>query len=497
MDRTSERSSTSAPHRDATGDHCGDPREEIRPLVVDLDGTLVKSDLLIETLFAAAAARPLAIPHLLAALRRGKAAFKAEASARIAVDPARLPYDEAVLDLVRAARRAGRPVHIASAAHERAASAVARHLGLFDGWFASDGTVNLSGEAKAAKLVSVFGEKGFDYAGNDAADLPVWRRAGKAIAVRTSRRTLRRLHAFAPDAEALPFERPGAKVWAEQLRVHQYAKNALVFLPLLTSHRFDAAALGAAFLAFAAFSLCASSVYLLNDLVDLQEDRTHPRKRRRGFASGAIPIGYGPPAILLLLVAAIALASAHSWAFTAVLLGYFALTTAYSFLLKRKMLVDVITLASLYTIRVFGGAVAIGVGVSNWLLAFCMSFFLSLALLKRHVELTVRLDAGLPDPANRDYRTSDVGMVAALAAAAGFNAVTILALYISSPAVNELYRRPEILWLVCPALAYWIGRILMLAQRRKMNDDPVVFALKDKPSLAIAAASVALIAAAA
>lgn len=471
-------------------------RTPARPLVVDLDGTLLRSDLLVEALFAEIGARPGALPGLVAALSHGKAALKAAASAKVEIDPGRLPYDEAVIERIRTARRAGRPVYIASAAHRRLVGRIADHLGLFDGWFASDDTVNLSGEAKAETLVAAFGEKGFDYIGNDAADLPVWSHAAKAIAVRLPLRSARRLLAFAPDAETIPSRKPGFGAWARLLRTHQYAKNALVFLPLLTSHSFSLAALGAACLAFAAFSLCASGIYVLNDLVDLQDDRAHPRKRERPLANGEISVLRGLLAVPLLIVAAFAVGAFLGPSFLLILGIYVVLTTAYSFALKRMMLIDVITLAGLYTVRVIGGAAAIAAVPSSWLLAFCMSIFLSLALLKRHVELTVRLDAGLPDPANRDYRKGDLGMVASLAAAAGFNAVTVFALYISSDAVHELYSRPQILWLVCPVLIYWIARILMLAQRRKMHDDPVVFALHDRPSLAVAAASAALIVAA-
>ncbi len=467
-----------------------------RPLVVDLDGTLLRSDLLVEALFAEVGSRPGALPGLIGALSRGKAALKAAASAKVEIDPARLPYDEAVIERIRAARRAGRPVYIASAAHGRLVGRIADHLGLFDGWFASDDAVNLSGETKAEALVAAFGEKGFDYIGNDAADLPVWSRAGKSIAVRLPLRSARRLLVFAPDAETIPSRAPGTRTWARLLRVHQYAKNALVFLPLLTSHSFDLASLGAALIAFIAFSLCASGIYVLNDLVDLQDDRAHPRKRERPLASGEISVLHGLAVVPVLVAAAFAAGAFLGPVFLMVLGIYLALTTAYSFALKRMMLIDVITLAGLYTVRVIGGAAAIAAVPSSWLLAFCMSIFLSLALLKRHVELTVRLDAGLPDPANRDYRKGDLGMVASLAAAAGFNAVTVFALYISSDAVHELYSRPQILWLVCPVLIYWIARILMLAQRRKMHDDPVVFALRDRPSLAVAAASAALIVAA-
>ncbi|HEY8580101.1 MAG TPA: UbiA family prenyltransferase, partial [Beijerinckiaceae bacterium] len=275
-----------------------------------------------------------------------------------------------------------------------------------------------------------------------------------------------------------------------------YAKNALVFAPLLMSHLFTLAAFGQALLAFVAFSLCASSVYIVNDLVDLEDDRGHRSKRNRPLASGAIPLAHGVVAAPLLFAASMLVATTVSLPFAAVLLGYFALTTAYSFALKRMLLIDVIALAGLYATRVLGGAVAIEVVASKWLLGFCMMFFVSLALIKRYVELAARRDARLPDPTSRDYKLSDLELVAALAAAAGFNSVTIFALYISSDSVNQLYTRPEILWFVAPLLVYWIARALVLASRRQMDDDPVVFALKDRASLVTAAVAGLLVIAA-
>lgn len=466
------------------------------PLVVDLDGTLLRSDLLIETAFLELGRRPQSVPSIVSALMKGKAALKHRLAEGEGFDPAALPYDEEVLDRIAQARAEGRPVYLASASNSRLVGAVAHHLGVFDGWFASDHSENLSGEAKARKLVTAFGEGGFDYIGNDAPDLPVWARARRAIAVRAPDRVARQLSRVAPTAEHLPHDRPTWRVWAKLFRVHQYAKNALVFLPLLTAHLLAPQPILDAVLAAIAFSLCASGVYVLNDLIDLQDDRGHPSKCKRPLASGAIPLAHGVAAVPVLLLAAGVVGSLVSWPFVAVLAGYFALTTAYSFWLKRMMLVDVITLASLYCVRVVGGAVAVDLVASKWLLAFCMSLFMSLALIKRHVELAARLDANLPDPANRDYRTADLGMVAALAAAAGFNAVTVFALYVSSGSVRELYSRPEILWLACPILIYWIARALMLAQRRQMNDDPVVFALKDGMSRAAVAAVAVIVLAA-
>ena len=271
----------------------------------------------------------------------------------------------------------------------------------------------------------------------------------------------------------------GLKSWAKLLRVHQYAKNALVFVALGTAHQFNVPALLNAGYAFAAFSLCASCVYIFNDLADLAADRAHPTKRNRPLAAGIIAAPAAIAVALACLLAAFGLAALVSLPFLATLGGYFALTTAYTYKLKRKMFIDVVVLAMLYTIRVIGGAVAIGVDASEWLLAFSMFIFTALALVKRYTELSAHLDRATAGPANRNYSVADLPIVAALAAASGFNAVTVFALYVSSDFVRHTYKHPQLLWLVCPILMYWIARILMLANRRVIDDDPVVFALKD------------------
>nr|WP_262913790.1 UbiA family prenyltransferase [Rhizobium halophilum] len=454
-----------------------------RPLVVDLDGTLIRSDLLIECAFSELSHCPHSIVEMVRALGEGKASLKHRLSEPRDFDPAVLPYDPEVLKVIRQASQEGRAVYLASASHERLVSAVAAHLGLFTGWFATDAATNCAGEVKAGILVAAFGEGGFDYVGNDKADLPVWRRAAKAYAIRTPGKVARQLSSECRDVQHLSHDAPTWRTWARMLRVHQYAKNGLVFVPLLASHLFDIASVMQTLLAAIAFSLCASSVYLLNDLIDLQDDRAHRTKCQRPLACGAIPLSHALIAIPLLLCMAFVSAGFISLPFIAVLAGYFALTTAYSFVLKRKMILDVVALAGLYTTRVVGGAVALSVAVSPWLLAFMMSWFLSLALVKRYVELLARKEANLPDSKSRDYRNDDVAMVGALAAAAGVNALTLFALYIASEDVQSLYTRPEVLWFVAPILTYWIARVLMLAHRGQMHDDPVVFALKDKVSL--------------
>lgn len=475
----------------------GSSGDETHPLVVDLDGTLIASDLLIEAAFSELGRRPHALVEMLAALKNGKAALKHRLSEPVDFDPGTLPYDPEVLAFIQRAKAGGRQVYLASASHEKLVSRIAPHLGLFDGWFASNETTNLAGETKAAQLVEAFGERGFDYIGNDAADLPVWKKAARALAIRAPAGVRRKLRTWESPVEHLPHSRPTWRTWAKMLRVHQYAKNALIFVPLLTSHQLTPVTVTHAVMAFIAFSLCASGIYIINDLVDLQDDRRHRTKFRRPLACGAIPLMHGIVAIPVLLLGGLAVAATLSMPFLGVLLGYCALTTAYSFALKRLMLVDVITLAGLYSVRVLGGAVATNVVVSEWLLAFCMMIFMSLALIKRFVEIAARRDADLPDPTGRDYKNSDLDVVAALAAGAGLNAVTVFTLYISSDAVRRLYTHPKILWLVVPLLMYWIARIIVLASRRQMDDDPVVFAIKDKVSLGIVAATALLIIAAA
>jgi 4-hydroxybenzoate polyprenyltransferase/phosphoserine phosphatase len=453
------------------------------PLVVDLDGTLVKSDLLLESLFGRIRRDPVSAFGLLFALHSGKARFKDLLAQRVDLDVDTLPYDEAVLSLIGKARAAKRPVFLASASNEKFVSAVAARLGLFDGWFAADANSNMSAEVKAARLVEAFGEGGFDYIGNDEADLPVWAAAARRTGIRTSPKLNGRLAALG--VEVLDSPKATLKQWLKLIRVHQYAKNALVFLPLLAAHKFDLWSLFHAILAAIAFSLCASSAYILNDLIDLPADRDHPTKKDRALASGVIPINNAVVVMALMFIASVAISICVSWSFLGVIAFYFILTNAYTFSLKTKMMIDIVTLAALYSLRVIGGAAAIGVGVSEWLIAFSMFLFACLALIKRYIELATRLDQELSDPSNRNYKLSDMQIVAPLAAASGLNAVTVFALYISSDAVHPLYRHRELLWLICPILLYWIGRILMMAHRRLVHDDPIVFALKDRVSIIV------------
>ena len=453
------------------------------PLVVDLDGTLIGSDLLVESAFSHVGRNPARIGALVAALSRGKAALKAHIAATTEIDVAHLPYNHEVLELIRDARAARRRVYLASASNERYVGEVAAYLGMFDGWFASDADENLSSSVKAARLVSAFGERGFDYIGNDAADLAVWTAARSRIAVRPSASVEKKLLAQDPAAVVLREEGNRRRAWIKLLRVHQWAKNALVFVPLVTAHHFDFESIGRALAAFFVFSLAASGIYLINDLVDINADRKHHTKKNRPLAAGTISVFDAMIVAPILVATALVGAFLLAPLFAAVVLGYLALTTAYTFVLKRKMMIDVVALAMLYTLRVLGGAAAIDVSVSEWLLAFSMFIFAALALIKRYTELAGRLDANLPDLTNRSYRKIDLDIVSALAAASGFNAVTVFTLYVSSDTVRQLYTRPQMLWLISPIIMYWFGRILMLAHRRVVDDDPVLFAIRDRISV--------------
>jgi 4-hydroxybenzoate polyprenyltransferase len=456
---------------------------ETIPLVVDLDGTLLETDLLYESYFDSFLNG--AKHHLQVArqLFSGKAILKRYLAEQSDLDYATLPYDEKVLAVIMEARQQGRRIYLATASDAEHAEAIAAHLGLFDGVFASDGQTNLDGERKARKLVEAFGDRGFDYLANGKADLPIWNHSAKALTVRLNPQIRRKLGNSHNAVEELKAPRGASfKILLRALRVHQHAKNGLIFLPLLAAHLFTVDAVLSAALAFAAFSLCASAVYIINDLLDIKADRGHPKKRQRPIASGALPIPLAMAVVPALLVASICFASFVSLPFLAVLAVYLALTTAYSLYLKRKMMIDVVALASLYTVRVFAGAVAVEVVVSEWLLAFSMFLFTALALIKRYSELSIRLDSKLSDPTNRNYKIGDLDIVAALGAAAGMNAITVFTLYVASPSVQAAYSRPMLLYLVCPLLLYWFCRALMMAHRRLMDDDPVVFALKDRNS---------------
>lgn len=459
------------------------------PLCVDLDGTLIRSDVMFESLLALARQRPILLLMCPVWLLRGRAYFKQQLARYARIDVSRLPYDPQVRKWLEA--QTGR-VHILCTAADRSlAEAVASHTGGFGEVLASDGMHNLSGRRKAALLVERFGERGFDYAGNEARDLAVWRHARAACVVNASPRLADRVARTCPVTNVIPRHPAGrARAWLQAVRPHQWLKNVLVFVPALAAHAvLQPAVMVRSLAAFAIFCVCASSVYLLNDLLDLDADRAHPRKRHRPFAAGRLPLSGGLVAAPILALLAFAGAYALSTRFAAVLLAYFALTVAYSLRLKQLVIVDVVVLAALYTLRIIAGTVAAGLGHSFWLLAFSMFLFLSLALVKRYTEVQVQRETGTPRIRGRGYEAGDYELLAGLGTASGYLSVLVLALYINSTASAALYHRPQLLWLLCPILLYWISRVWLIAHRGRMHDDPVVFAARDRVSVGVLALS--------
>ncbi|WP_052338470.1 UbiA family prenyltransferase [Luteimonas huabeiensis] len=436
-------------------------------------------------LLALLARNPLYLLMLPLWLLRGKAALKRELARRVQLPPDALPYNPAVLELLRTTTQ--RPRVLCTASDMLLVEPIAKHLGLFEQVIASDGQRNLAGSHKAQALVDAFGEKNFDYVANGRVDLEVWRHASGAWVVNNDTALaeavarLTRVHAHWPAPAR-------AKAWLKALRLHQWLKNLLVLVPLVMAHRvFEPDALWQAMIAVVSFGLCASGVYVLNDLLDLVPDRQHPRKRQRPFAAGHLPLLQGIFAAPALTLAGLALSIACGLNFTLVLLTYYVLTLAYSLRFKRIVMIDVVMLAGLYTVRIIGGAVAIDAELSFWLLAFSMFMFLSLALLKRYTELHAMLASGKNKASGRGYSVEDLPLLQSLGAASGYIAVMVMALYINSPQSLELYTRPQALWLLCPVLLYWVSRVWIVAHRGQMHDDPIVFAATDRVSQVVVA----------
>jgi 4-hydroxybenzoate polyprenyltransferase len=458
---------------------------ETPPLVVDLDGTLVSTDTLHESVLRLLRDRPLHLLLLPLWAWRGKAALKAQIASRVSLDVACLPYRLDFLRWLHEQKNEGRPLILCTASDQSTANAVAKHLGIFAGVLASDGHVNLAGASKATALVQRFGERGFDYAGNARVDLAVWQHARQAVVVNAT------ASLAAAAAKRCVVERRFdrlAATWTDArrtLRVHQWLKNLLLFVPLVAAHSFaDVSQWTALLFAFLAFSLTASAVYIANDLLDLESDRQHPRKQGRPFASGRVPVWWGTVLAPLLLLAGIWLGAQVEGRFLPWMLAYLALTCAYTWGIKRLLMLDCLTLAMLYTVRVIAGAAAAQLNLSFWMLAFAVFLFLSLAFVKRYAELQLQQQLGNSQTPGRGYQTTDAPLIQTMGIVSGYTAVLVLALYLNSDAVLKLYRSPLLMWAAVPVLLYWVSWMWMQAQRGKMHDDPLVFALRDRSSLA-------------
>jgi 4-hydroxybenzoate polyprenyltransferase/phosphoserine phosphatase len=454
------------------------------PLAIDLDGTLIHSDLLHESVLYLFKVKPWLIFFLPYWLLKGKARLKSELAKVIEFPIDSLPYNKELILYIQEQRGLGRKIILCTASNQDFAQSIADHLGIFDEVLASNEHVNLAGIVKAKTLSNRYGDKGFDYAGNSHADLPVWARAKSAIVVNGASSLIKKTRSFEVKKT---FPRPirGFKSWVKVFRLHQWVKNILIFIPAVAAHAvITVDGWKDLILAFLSFSLCASFVYVINDLLDLESDRRHPRKRYRPFASGQIPIWIGAVLAPVLILSSIFLAADVGMSFLYWLLVYLALTTLYSWGLKRFVIVDVLTLAILYTLRIVAGAAAMEMPLSFWILAFSVFLFLSLAFIKRDAELQSH-DGGRREIHGRGYVTSDASLIQQLGVSSGYTAVLVLALYINSENVIKLYRAPEMIWGAVPLLLWWLSWMWFQANRGLMHDDPIVFAIKDKISLII------------
>ena len=459
---------------------------ETRVIAVDLDGTLTLTDTLYEAALVLARSKPIMLFLLPFWLVKSVAYFKLKVAENSVLDVTTLPYNAPFIDWLKEQKARGKTIVLCTAANELIARNVYKHFDLFDDFIASDETTNLKSANKRKELEDKYGEHGYDYAGNSSADLEVWAGAAQAIVVNASVTVLTKASKVASVSETFPSENPNLSVWLKALRVHQWLKNLLLFVPLLAAHQFgNFQSLATLTLAFISFSLCASSVYIINDLLDLESDRRHPRKKNRPFASAKLPISLGLVVALALIGSSVTLGAVVGEEFLVILLLYLSLTVAYSMALKRLVLIDCLTLATLYTVRIIAGAVAVSVSLSFWLLAFSVFMFFSLALVKRYAELKVQILEAKSFAHGRGYVVSDAPLLQTLGVTSGYISALVLALYVQSEDIVSLYAQPLAIWLVLPILLFWVSWVWLKAERGEMHDDPIVFAASDKASIVV------------
>jgi 4-hydroxybenzoate polyprenyltransferase/phosphoserine phosphatase len=465
-------------------------------LCVDLDGTLVQTDTMLESLLVLIRAKPLRFFRILFWACMGKARFKQELGHAARIYPDELPYARPVLDYIESEWTKGRKLFLVTGADASIAIPVAEHLGFFSEVICSNGRENVTGTAKLEAIRRVLGHEDFGYAGNSRADLPIWKAAKSAVIAGGSTRLRKTVESSGVTIEkVIPGPRFSIRTIAKAMRVHQWMKNVLVLLPVFLGHRLlERGIVLNATRAFLAFSFCASAIYLINDLLDLPTDRKHAEKRQRPLAAGELSISTAIILAAFLFAAAAVLNPVREAGLLLAL--YSASAVAYSLYLKRLLMVDIIMLAGFYTVRLLYGGAATRIGVSVWTLAFSMFMFLSLALIKRISELSVRSSEEGLASSGRNYLFADLQQLSALCAASGFVAALVFILYVRSPEVLPLYSRPQLLLGIFPLLVYWQSRFLILATRGKIREDPIMFSFSDRASQAVALAILAIVAAA-
>lgn len=453
------------------------------PICVDLDGTLINTDTIIESTIQLIKTKPSNIFLLAVWLCKGKANLKHQIARRVSLDVTLLPYNKPLLDWLKKQKQNGRPLILATASDQTIAQKIASHLGIFSHVVASDSQTNMSSHRKAQTLTQLHGAKQFCYAGNSRADLAVWQAAGSAVVVNASPALIKAAGAQAPIEKIFPRQPLSLPVIAKTIRIHQWVKNLLLFVPLIAAHRVaDAPALFAVTTAALSFCFMASAIYIMNDLFDIEADRTHHTKKFRPLARGSIPPITAIIIAAILGTTSIALALPLPPRFAVALALYVIINLAYSSTIKQIALLDVITLSSLYVLRILAGGAAAHIVTSSWLLVFAMFLFTSLALVKRFSELTNLARQNKDKASGRGYTSDDKQLLGMLGIASGFISLLVLALYISSDTVTNLYRTPILLWLMLPLLLFWVSRLWLLAYRGEMHEDPIMFAIKDSPS---------------
>lgn len=454
------------------------------PLCVDLDGTLVKSDTLYDSLLILAKSKPDQLLHVPQWVLGGKANLKARVGAEVSLDVTRLPYNKPLLEYLIAEHRKGRELYLTTGADTALAERVSAYLRIFRGVLASNGKTNLTGGNKLGELKRLFGATGFSYIGNAAPDLELLSHAREAMVANpnvalTSQLRLRKV----PIAKRFQDRPPMWRVLRKAIRLHQWSKNVLIFAPFLLSHDFRPHTILSALVAFFCFSFCASSTYIVNDLLDIEADRHHPKKRFRPFAAGDLSVLHGVALASVLMLMAVMGVLFLPKLFALMLLLYTVTTLAYSFLLKRVALVDVLLLSGLYTWRMLAGGAATTTPISAWLAAFSLFLFLSLAMVKRFSELENLREKGATPANGRGYQIADIEQLRAFGTASAYAAVVVFSLYISRSEVTVLYRHPERMWLIAPLMILWVSRVWLLASRGELDEDPVIFATRDRMSL--------------
>ncbi len=456
-----------------------DSQFENVPLVVDLDGTLLRTDLLLESALRLIKQKPWLVLFMPLWLLRGRAYLKRKIFQRVKIDVSTLPSNEELLAWLRDEKLRGRRLILATASDYQQACSVVEPFGLFDTILGSDGQRNLKGQEKLKTIVEVCGLQ-FDYAGNSSADLEIWRGCRQAILVNTSRRVERSARRAGNVVRVFPRPLTHLRDSVRSMRFYQWVKNLLIFVPAITSHTiFNGAIAGKATLAFLSFGFAASAGYILNDLLDLEEDRLHPTKKQRPFASGRASIGFGILLAIASLSASVVIVTLVPRGFVSALIVYLVLTSLYSLFLKRLLVVDVLTLALLYTLRVVAGSAATMIVLSPWLLSFAFFLFLSLAFSKRAADLIQHQQDNRKAVPGRGYVTKDLEAVCIAGMCSGFLSSLVLALYINSESVQLLYRQPIFLWGLQPILLYYISRLWVICRRGELGEDPIQYTARE------------------